>query len=31
LYFLVRGSPAFEPYRLAMPHRFALLKGRFPS
>jgi hypothetical protein len=31
LYFLTRGTPAFEAYRRALPHRFALLDARFPG
>ena len=29
LFFLVRGTPRFEPYRQAMPRRFALIAKRF--
>ncbi|HEY1814252.1 MAG TPA: hypothetical protein VGG74_17995 [Kofleriaceae bacterium] len=29
LFFLVRGTPRFEPYRAAMPARFALIAKRF--
>lgn len=29
LFFLVRGTPRFEPYRAAMPRRFALIAARF--